>query len=238
MSTSTESWQKHGAIENKALLMTILVTVLITIGGLVEIVPMMAIKSNVPTIATVTPYSPLELEGRDLYIREGCYNCHSQMIRPFRAETMRYGEYSKAGEFVYDHPHQWGSKRTGPDLQRVGGKYPDAWHYRHMEDPKKTSAGSIMPRYGWLLSDDLDTSLTTRKLKAMVTLGVPYTEAQIASADADRDAQAAKIATSLKTAGIECAPGKEIIAMIAYLQRLGVDGRAANDGSTSVEVPR
>ncbi len=237
MSTSTESWQKHGALENKALVMTLLVTVLITIGGLVEIVPLMAIKSNVPTIATVKPYTPLELEGRDLYLREGCYNCHSQMIRPFRAETMRYGDYSEAGEFVYDHPFQWGSKRTGPDLQRVGGKYPDAWHYRHMEDPKKTSAGSIMPRYGWLISDDLDTSLTTKKLKAMVTLGVPYTEAQVASADADRDAQAAKIAANLKTAGIECDPGKEIIAMIAYLQRLGVDGRAAKDGSTSVEVP-
>ena len=238
MSTSTETWQKHGKIENKALVMTILVTILITIGGLVEIIPLTAVESNIPTIAAVKPYTPLELEGRDIYLREGCYNCHSQMIRPFRAETMRYGEYSKAGEFVYDHPFQWGSKRTGPDLHRVGGKYPDAWHYRHMEDPKKTSAGSIMPRYGWLLTDDLDTSLTTRKLKAMVTLGVPYTEAQVASADADRDAQAAKIAANLKTAGIECAPGKEIIAMIAYLQRLGVDGRTATGGSVAGGAPR
>ncbi len=238
MSTSTESWQKHGVLENKALVMTLMVTVLITIGGLVEIVPLMAIDSNIPTIAAVTPYTPLELEGRDLYLREGCYNCHSQMIRPFRSETMRYGEYSKAGEFVYDHPFQWGSKRTGPDLQRVGGKYPDAWHYRHMEDPIKTSAGSIMPRYGWLLTDDLDTSLTTRKLQAMVTLGVPYSEAQVASADADRDAQAQRIADGLKAGGIDCAPTKEIVALIAYLQRLGVDGRTASGDSASAEQPR
>jgi len=235
MSTSTETWQKHGALENKALLMTVLVTVLMLIGGLVEIVPLMAIDSNVPTIESVKPYTALELEGRDIYLREGCYNCHSQMIRPFRAETMRYGEYSRAGEFVYDHPFQWGSKRTGPDLHRIGGKYPDAWHYRHMEDPVKTSAGSIMPRYPWLISDDLDTSLTVKKLKAMKTLGVPYSDAEIANADADRDAQAAKVVANLKTAGIDCDPNKEIIALIAYLQRMGTDF-TSGDGATSEEA--
>jgi len=226
----------HRRLEGRAVPFTLLVVVLISIGGLMELVPLAAVKSNVPTIASVTPYTPLELEGRDLYIREGCYNCHSQMVRPFRAETLRYGEYSRAGEFVYDHPFQWGSKRTGPDLHRVGGKYPDAWHYRHMEDPQQTSVGSIMPPYKWLIADDLDRSLTTRKLKAMKTLGVPYTNAQIASADADRDAQADEIVGRLAQAEIDVAPAKEIVALIAYLQRLGTDikkeGQASLDGGT------
>ncbi len=226
----------HRRLEGRAVPFTLLVVVLISIGGLMELVPLAAVKSNVPTIASVTPYTPLELEGRDLYIREGCYNCHSQMVRPFRAETLRYGEYSRAGEFVYDHPFQWGSKRTGPDLHRVGGKYPDAWHYRHMEDPQQTSVGSIMPPYKWLIADDLDRSLTTRKLKAMKTLGVPYTDAQIASADADRDAQADEIVGRLAQAEIDVAPAKEIVALIAYLQRLGTDikkeGQASLDGGT------
>ena len=163
--------EAHRRLEGRATLFTVLVAVLVSIGGLIELVPLAAVETNVPTIASVKPYTPLELEGRDLYVREGCYNCHSQMVRPFRAETMRYGEYSRAGEFVYDHPFQWGSKRTGPDLHRVGGKYPDAWHYRHMEDPQQTSVGSIMPPYKWLLTDELDGRLTTRKLKAMKTLG-------------------------------------------------------------------
>jgi len=226
----------HRRLEGRAVPFTLLVVVLISIGGLMELVPLAAVKSNVPTIASVTPYTPLELEGRDLYIREGCYNCHSQMVRPFRAETLRYGEYSRAGEFVYDHPFQWGSKRTGPDLHRVGGKYPDAWHYRHMEDPQQTSVGSIMPPYKWLIADDLDRSLTTRKLKAMKTLGVPYTNAQIASADADRDAQADEIVGRLAQAEIDVTPAKEIVALIAYLQRLGTDikkeGQASLDGGT------
>jgi cytochrome c oxidase cbb3-type subunit I/II len=223
MSTQTESWRKHGLFENKPLLMTVLVTVLISIGGLVELIPLAAVRSNVPTIASVTPYTPLELEGRDLYLREGCYNCHSQMIRPFLAETMRYGEYSRPGEFVYDHPFQWGSKRTGPDLARVGGKYPDAWHYRHMENPVATSTGSIMPRYPWLLEDTLAFATTEKKMKAMAFMGVPYTDKQIADGVADARAQADTIVANLASAGIETAADREIVALIAYLQRLGTD---------------
>ena len=143
---------KHRWLEAKPLTFTVLALVAVAIGGLVEIVPLFLIKSNVPTITSVKPYTPLEVMGRDIYIREGCVGCHSQMIRPFRSETERYGDYSKAGEFVYDHPFLWGSKRTGPDLQREGGKYPDAWHYNHMDDPRSTSPGSIMPRYSWLLT--------------------------------------------------------------------------------------
>jgi len=214
---------RHRALEGRAGAMAALVTVLILIGGLVEIVPLIAVEANVPTIASVTPYTPLELEGRDLYIREGCYNCHSQMIRPFRAETMRYGDYSKPGEFVYDHPFQWGSKRTGPDLQRVGGKWPDAWHYLHMQDPAQTSPGTIMPRYPWLIRRQLDGRLTAKKMRAMKTLGVPYTDAEIDSAERDRDAQAAEIAGRLADARIDVAPDREIVALIAYLQRLGTD---------------
>ena len=147
----------HRWLEAKPLTFTVLAVVAVLIGGMVEIIPMLLVKENVPTIASVKPYTPLELLGRDIYIREGCLGCHSQMIRPFRSETERYGEYSKAGEFVYDHPFLWGSKRTGPDLHRVGGKYPDAWHYNHLDDPRSTSPGSIMPRYPWLLTQKLDT---------------------------------------------------------------------------------
>lgn len=213
----------HRALENKAGIFTVLIVVAISVGGIAELVPLAAVKSNVPTIATVKPYTPLELEGRDLYVREGCYNCHSQMIRPMAAETMRYGAYSRAGEFVYDHPFQWGSKRTGPDLARIGGKYPDAWHFRHMQDPALTSEGSIMPRYPWLIEDELDGSLTTKKIAAMRILGVPYSDADEAGAVAARDEQARGIAEGLRGAGIEVAPNKEIVAMIAYLQRMGRD---------------
>jgi cytochrome c oxidase cbb3-type subunit I/II len=218
---STEN--KHRRLEGKALTMTLMTTGLMLIGGLVEIVPMMAVKSNVPTLAEVKPLTPLELEGRDLYVREGCYNCHSQMIRPFRSETLRYGEYSRAGEFVYDHPFQWGSKRTGPDLARVGGKYPDAWHFRHMEDPQSTSQGSIMPKYKWLLTDPLDRSLTARKMTALRAVGVPYSDEEIADADRLRDAQAEAIAGRLAKTAITVQPDREIVALIAYLQRLGTD---------------
>ena len=163
------------------------------IGGLVEIVPMYLIKQNVPTIASVKPYTPLEVLGRDIYIREGCVGCHSQMVRPFRSETERYGEYSKAGEFVYDHPFLWGSKRTGPDLHRVGGKYPDAWHYNHMDDPRSTSPGSIMPRYPWLLTQKLDTTSLPARIKALRKVGVPYPEGyENGPAQKELEAQAAK----------------------------------------------
>jgi cytochrome c oxidase cbb3-type subunit I/II len=197
--------------------------VVVAIGGLIEFIPVFLVKSNIPTIASVKPYTPLELQGRDIYIREGCYTCHSQMIRPFRSETARYGEYSKAGEFVYDHPFQWGSKRTGPDLARLGGKYPDSWHYNHMVDPTSMSPGSIMPPYPWLLEDQIDGNSTIAKIKAMQRLGVPYPEGYDKIAVKDMEAQAKQIAENLKKDGIETLSDREIVALIAYLQRLGKD---------------
>jgi cytochrome c oxidase cbb3-type subunit I/II len=186
------------------------------------------IKSNIPTITNVQPYTPLELQGRDIYVREGCYTCHSQMIRPFRFETERYGEYSKAGEFIYDHTFQWGSKRTGPDLHRVGGKYPHSWHYNHMDEPTTMSPGSIMPAYPWLLDDELDTASTPAKIRAMITLGVPYPEGYDKIANKDLMAQANEIVENLKSDGVETPPNKEIISVIAYLQRLGIDIKGEN----------
>lgn len=220
-----EYW--HRWIERKPVQMLVLSLLMVAIGGLFELVPTFLVKSNIPTISSVKPYTPLELEGRDLYIREGCYTCHSQMIRPFRSETERYGEYSKAGEFVYDHPFQWGSKRTGPDLHRIGGKYPDSWHFNHMLDPRTMSPGSIMPAYPWLITDDLDMSLSAKKIDAMRTLGVPYaTEFADELVYADMDAQAIKIVESLANDGIETDKNKEIVALIAYLQRMGTDIKA------------
>ena len=219
-----EYW--HRALERKPLMLMVLAIVAVSIGGLVEIIPTSLVKSNIPTISSVKPYTPLELEGRDLYIREGCYNCHSQMIRPFRSETERYGEYSKAGEFVYDHPFQWGSKRTGPDLAREGGsklRKPNSWHYNHMLDPTTMSPGSIMPPYPWLIDDELDVSLVSGKISAMRTLGVPYPEGYEEQAMADLNYQAAEITDDLMASGIEVAPNREIIALISYLQRLGRD---------------
>ncbi len=216
-----EHW--HRWIERRPTQLMILSLVVILIGGAVEMIPTFLVKSNIPTIASVKPYTPLELQGRDLYIREGCYTCHSQMIRPFRSETERYGEYSKAGEFVYDHPFQWGSKRTGPDLHRIGNKYPDSWHYNHMLEPSSMSPGSIMPNYAWMLDDDLDTSTTAAKIRAMQTLGVPYPEGYDQIANKDLMHQADSIVKNLADAGIKTVPTKEIIAMIAYLQRMGTD---------------
>ncbi|MBS1507182.1 MAG: cytochrome-c oxidase, cbb3-type subunit I [Bacteroidetes bacterium] len=220
----------HHALESKPILFTVLALVAILIGGIIEMVPTFLIKSNVPTITSVKPYTPLELQGRDIYIREGCVNCHSQMIRPFRSEVQRYdpkdGEYSKAGEYVYDHPFLWGSKRTGPDLHRVGGKYADSWHYRHMLAPSEVSNGSIMPAYPWLFDQTVDLSTTASKIKALRTIGVPYEEGYEATANNDLQAQAAKVAESLKKDGYEVAPETEIVALIAYLQRLGRDIKA------------
>lgn len=217
----------HRILESKPVLFTILALVAVLIGGAVEIIPMYVIKENVPTIASVKPYTPLEVLGRDLYIREGCVGCHSQMIRPFRSETERYGEYSKAGEFVYDHPFLWGSKRTGSDLHRIGGKYPDAWHFNHMDDPGTTSPGSMMPRYSWLLFQKLDTSSLPARLKALRSVGVPYTEAEIAGAAKSLDDQSKKIVINLAVGAVTNAPpDREIIALIAYLQRLGTDIKA------------
>lgn len=216
----------HSWIERRPITLLVLSLIVLAIGGLIEMVPTFLVKSNVPTIASVKPYTPLELQGRDIYIREGCYNCHSQMIRPFRYEVARYGEYSKAGEFVYDHPFQWGSKRTGPDLARIGGKYPDSWHFNHMYDPTSTSAKSIMPPYPWLMDKDLDISTTNSKIHAMRKLGVPYEEGYEAIANDDLKIQAKQIADNLKNDKINISENKEIIALIAYLQRLGKDIKA------------
>ncbi|HEX6180677.1 MAG TPA: cytochrome-c oxidase, cbb3-type subunit II, partial [Chitinophagaceae bacterium] len=219
----------HRWIERRPVQLMIFSLVVVAIGGIIEMIPTFLVKSNVPTISSVKPYTPLELHGRDIYVREGCYTCHSQMVRPFRDEVARYGEYSKAGEFVYDHPFQWGSKRTGPDLARLGGKYPNSWHYNHMLDPQSMSPGSIMPSYPWLLDDNIDTSITAKMVKAMRTLGVPYENDYESRANHDLMQQAKEISSNLRSDKIESPAGKEIIALIAYMQRLGKDIKGKDD---------
>lgn len=240
METKQHAVQKgawHRVLERKPILFTVLTTIAILIGGIIELVPTFLIQSNVPTIAAVKPYTPLELEGRDLYIREGCVNCHSQMIRPFRSEVERYdpdnGQYSKAGEFVFDHPFLWGSKRTGPDLHRLGGKYGDSWHYRHMLDPRLTSPGSIMPPYPWMMEQTYDKTQIATKINAMRTLGVPYPEGFENKAADEMDKQAAKIVAQLAKDKIKVAKDKEIVALIAYLQRLGTDIKVKDTDAVS-----
>ncbi len=238
-----EGW--HSWLERKPVQFTIFTTIAILIGGVVQILPTIFVKSNIPTITSVKPYTPLELEGRDLYIREGCVGCHSQMIRPFRSEVERYGEYSKSGEYVYDHPFLWGSKRTGPDLFRVGGKYSDNWHFNHMYDPQSTSPNSIMPGYKWLFDNKkMDYSYIEKKMRVMATLGVPYTEEDIANARESIRIQSEQIEKNLENdpdfvksyeeskknaqvRGEEFVPmsQREITALIAYMQRLGTDIR-------------
>ncbi|UXP31425.1 cytochrome-c oxidase, cbb3-type subunit I [Reichenbachiella agarivorans] len=216
----------HSVWERKPVFFTVLTLVAILIGGIIEMVPTFLIKSNIPTISSVKPYTPLELQGRDIYIREGCNNCHSQMVRPLRFDTERYGEYSKAGEFVYDHPFLWGSKRTGPDLAREGVgklKKSDTWHYNHLLAPDAVSAGSIMPAYPWLFEQAIDTESTAAKISALRTVGVPYPEDYENTANEDLALQAKTIAASLKADGIDATGEEEIIALIAYLQRLGTD---------------
>ena len=221
---ASEHW--HRKIERKPVLFMVLSLVVILIGGAIEMIPTFLIKSNIPTISSVKPYTPLELQGRDIYVREGCYTCHSQMIRPFRSETERYGEYSKAGEFVYDHPFQWGSKRTGPDLAREGVgnlKKSNGWHFRHFREPGSISEGTIMPAYVFMLEQNLDTSTTSAKINAMITLGVPYAKGYGNTANQDLLLQAQSIADDLKGDSIKISPNKEVIALIAYIQRLGTD---------------
>jgi cytochrome c oxidase cbb3-type subunit I/II len=225
ISTTHKHW--HRVLEAKPLRFAVLSLIVVLIGGIIEYVPTAIIQSNIPTIASVKPYTPLELQGRDIYIREGCVGCHSQMIRPFRSETERYGEYSKAGEFVYDHPFLWGSKRTGPDLHRVGGKYPHAWHYMHMMEPQTISPGTIMPAYPWLFTDNTKYHELEGKIITMRKLGVPYPDGMEQIAEKEARAQAEEIAKDLpenKTMPVDA--NKEIIALIAYLQRLGKDIKA------------
>jgi len=214
---------KHRIMESKPVMFTVLALVAVAIGGIIEIVPMIYVDSNIPTITSVKPYTALELEGRDLYQAEGCNVCHTQMVRPFRSEYERYGEYSKSGEFVYDRPHLWGSRRTGPDLHRVGGKYPDSWHYNHMIDPLSMEPGSIMPAYPWLVEQYFDFTTTKNKLEAMRTLGVPYTQEEIDNSAEDMKKQALEIVANLKKAKIDAKYNEKMVALIAYLQRLGTD---------------
>ena len=223
----------HHRLENNLGLLIFGILFVTSIGGLVQILPSIFQESLKTPSKNIHLYQPLELAGRDIYIREGCNTCHSQMIRPFRSETERYGEYSKSGEFVYDHPFLWGSKRTGPDLHRVGGKYPDSWHFHHMLEPTAISPGSIMPAYPWLYEQDVDRASTGAKIRAMQSLGVPYPEGYADQAEADMDEQAQGIVKSLEIDGFGSSPDKEIIALIAYLQRLGTDIKNTDDVQAS-----
>ncbi|WP_417266438.1 cytochrome-c oxidase, cbb3-type subunit I [Brumimicrobium sp.] len=237
-----EHW--HRVIERKPVRLLVFSFIVIAIGGAVEIIPTMAVESNIEKISQVKPYTPLEVEGRDIYIREGCVGCHSQMVRPLRFETERYGEYSKAGEFVYDHPFLWGSKRTGPDLAREGGLRSDSWHYTHMIMPKQISPGSIMPAYPWLAEDDLYTGHLEKKINVLRGLGVPYPEGYEKEALSDLQKQANKIAENVirdiskenSNVQVSDIAGKEIIALIAYLQRLGTDIKAVPAEETELET--
>jgi cbb3-type cytochrome c oxidase subunit II len=225
----------HRKLEGWPLMFTLLTVLCVLVGGLVEFLPIVLIEGNVPRIASVKPFTPLEQVGRDLYIREGCNNCHSQMVRPFRDEVERYGEYSKPGETVYEHPFLWGSKRTGPDLARVGGKYPHLWHVRHMQDPRSISPNSIMPPYAWMLEDPLHLADLPTRLRALRTLGVPYTDDEIANAVVLAETQARTIAEEVATQGGPAnLHDREIVAVVAYLQRLGTDLKAAAPAQAAV----
>ncbi len=209
-------------LQANSLPFTILTLIAILVGGVVQIVPMITMKRAEPIEGVrQIPYTPLELVGRDIYVSEGCYNCHSQTVRPFQGEVLRYGDYSKLGDFIYDYPFQWGSKRTGPDLHRQGGKYPDIWHYRHMLDARSTSAGSNMPNYPWLYEKETDYDSLPARIRVMRILGVPYPESLVQEAPEKARAQAREIAERLRDAGADADPDKQIIALIAYLQKLG-----------------
>ena len=230
-------WHRR-LLEGNSGLFAVLTVVGISIGGIAEIVPMYTLAGGPEPIAEVHPYTPLEVAGRDIYSREGCVQCHSQWVRPFRSETQRYGPWSRAGEYAHDRPFLLGSRRIGPDLHRVGGKYPDAWHYEHMRDPRSTSPGSIMPPYPWLLEWSYDPVDVQKSVATLQTLGVPYSDDEVANAPALMKQQADQIVASLASAGIQTTADKEIVALTAYLQRLGTDGRAAlaaADGGPSVD---
>jgi cytochrome c oxidase cbb3-type subunit I/II len=231
------AWDWHRPLEAKTVTFTVLTLLAILVGGLVELVPPYFLQGTMDPIEGVTPYSALELEGRDLYIREGCNNCHSQMIRPFKTETDRYGPFTMPGEGVYDRPFLWGSRRTGPDLARVGGKYPDSWHWIHLRNPREIEPRSNMPPYAFLMENPLDLSLTKRKLEVLHDLGHPYDRAAIDGAEADARAQAERVTASLRKDGQALADAEgrsEAVALIAFLQRLGSDlrWRAASASAT------
>ena len=221
-------WVRHQVFEKNSIILLIGILIAISIGGLVEVVPLFYLKSTIEKVDGIRPLTPLELAGRNIYVREGCYNCHSQMVRPLRDEVERYGHYSLAAESMYDHPFQFGSKRTGPDLAREGSdklRRMNSWHYNHMMDPGSISSGSIMPAYPWLIRDKLNVDKIPKKIKILRTLGTPYQEGYEDIALEDLEKQAAGIAQNLKKDGIkdEKLAQREIIAMIAYLQRLGTD---------------
>ena len=213
-------------LEARGGLFAVATTIAILIGGIVEIVPMYTAGAGPERGDWVTPYTPLEVAGRDIYIREGCYLCHSQWVRPMRAEVLRYGEWSRAPEYQFDRPFLLGSRRMGPDLQRVGQKYPDAWHYEHMKDPRSVSPGSIMPPYPWLLTARVDPEDILASVRALKKSGVPYTDADVEGVAASLVAQGRPIVTSLAGTNLETAVDSEVVALIAYLQRLGREGKA------------
>lgn len=225
------AWHRR-VLEGRAGLFAIVTAVAISIGGLVEIIPMFtATDMGVGEDMPITPYTPLEVAGRDLYVREGCYLCHSQMVRPMRAEVLRYGEWSRAWEYRYDRPFLLGSRRLGPDLHRIAGKYPDAWHYEHMQDPRSTSPGSIMPAYPWMMDRTVDVRVVTKSLRALQRVGHPYVDVSEENVRASMESQGGEIVGRLRSAGIESEWNTEIVAMIAYLQRLGRDGKAVLSGA-------
>jgi cytochrome c oxidase cbb3-type subunit I/II len=235
MGHSIDVWMQgwwHRRWERRPLRFTLWVAIAVIVASLFEIIPTFLIRSNVPTIASVKPYTPLELAGRDIYLSEGCYNCHSQMIRPILAETKRYGEYSKPGEFVYDHPFQWGSRRIGPDLAREGGKQSPLWHALHFKDPRQVTPGSIMPAYPRLLTRKLNFDAIAPRVATMRRLGVPYTDGDIQQAAEIAQQQAEEIAAKIERDGGETGlEDKMVIALIAYVDRLGLDLFAAPDAS-------
>lgn len=224
-STKTDDWHRR-LLEGNGALFAVLSVAAIAVGSIVELVPMLTVDYEPEQIEGIHPYTPLEVAGRDIYVREGCYLCHSQWVRPFRSETLRYGEWSRAGEYVYDRPFQLGSRRIGPDLHRVGGKYNDAWHYEHMNDPRATSPGSIMPAYSWLLDWSYDPADVNASVQTLATLGHPYAPEILADVPAAVKEQADGVVARLAESGITTTADKEIVALIAYLQRLGKDGTA------------
>jgi len=218
-------WHRR-LFEGKAAFFAVMTTVAISIGAIVELVPMFTATYGPERAEWVTPYTPLEVAGRDIYIREGCYLCHSQMVRPMRAEILRYGEWTRAPEYMYDRPFLLGSRRLGPDLQRVGGKYPDAWHYEHMRDPRATSPGSVMPPYPWLLEWTVDPADIGKSVRALAAVGTPYDATDDTWVEQQMRTQGSEIVRSLASVQITTEWDREIVALIAYLQKLGVDGKA------------